>query len=155
MNSDTPQEKTIALEKAANKNQKPKTQKFFKNKNNNKNNILETSKPLAEVAGENINKTKTNGKKTVTSSEENKKETKNKTKTSDNKRKEKVKNKKPNMWAWPIKVFFFSLVLTLIFSLASEFLLSSAGLAVSILIILFLIFERHIVEGVTMSGIKG
>lgn len=59
----------------------------------------------------------------------------------DDKKKPKVKakGKGTNIWVWPIKIFFLALVLSLAFGVLSEFILSGAGLVVSIILILFLL----------------
>lgn len=42
-------------------------------------------------------------------------------------------------WVWPIKIFFLSLALSLVFSIGSEFLMSKSGVVISALIIVVLI----------------
>lgn len=51
-----------------------------------------------------------------------------------------AKKKKPNRWAWPIKILVVTLFLSLAFSVLSEFILDKVGIVVSILIILVLWF---------------
>ncbi len=47
---------------------------------------------------------------------------------------------------WPLKIFVLSLTLTLIFSIASEYIISAPGLMLSIFIILFLIIVNVLVD---------
>ncbi len=49
-----------------------------------------------------------------------------------------VKKKKQSRWAWPIKILVITLFLSLAISVASEFVLGNAGIAISIVIILLL-----------------
>lgn len=58
-----------------------------------------------------------------------------------NKEKKKVKSltKSTKWWIWPVKIFFLSFALSLVFSIGSEFLMSATGIIVSSLIILLLI----------------
>jgi hypothetical protein len=54
--------------------------------------------------------------------------------------------KKGLSWRWPIKIFFITLVLSLIFSISSELLLTGTGIAISISIIVFLLFVSVIFD---------
>ena len=60
---------------------------------------------------------------------------------SKNKTKKKVKlqNTKTSIWAWPIKIFFLAVALSLLFSISSDLLMSSAGIILSVVCILFFI----------------
>lgn len=49
-----------------------------------------------------------------------------------------VKKKKQSRWNWPIKILVIALFLSLTISVLSEFVLGKVGVAVSVLIILFL-----------------
>ena len=64
-----------------------------------------------------------------------------------------VKPKKIS-WAWPLKIFFITLILSLIFSISSEFLLSGTGIIVSVIIIvvLLLISVAFDMLGVAMAS---
>ena len=55
------------------------------------------------------------------------------------KKKVKVNSYTPKWWVWPVKIFFLSLALSLIFSIGSEFVLSSTGIIISSVIIVLLI----------------
>ena len=50
------------------------------------------------------------------------------------------KSKKQNPWLWPIIVLILSITLSLLFSMASEFVLSGSALIVAIIVILVFIF---------------
>jgi hypothetical protein len=50
-----------------------------------------------------------------------------------------TKNKKSITWLWPIKIFFITLILSLVFSVSSEVILTGAGLTISIGIIVVLL----------------
>ena len=54
-------------------------------------------------------------------------------------KKVKVMAKNSKWWLWPVKIFFLSLALSLVFGIGSEFLMSLTGIVVSSLIILLLI----------------
>ena len=49
-----------------------------------------------------------------------------------------AKKKKPSRWVWPVKILVITLFLSLAFSVMSEFVLDSVGIAVSVVIILLL-----------------
>ncbi len=51
-----------------------------------------------------------------------------------------AKKKSPAWWVWPIKILVITIFLSLAFSVLSEFVLSSVGIAISILIIVLLLF---------------
>lgn len=59
--------------------------------------------------------------------------------SSQNKKKVKVAAKGQKWWAWPVKIFFLSLALSLVFSIGSEYLMSASGIVISSLIIFVLI----------------
>lgn len=50
-----------------------------------------------------------------------------------------IKKKKPSWFLWPIKILVITIFLSLAFSSLSELILSGAGIAISILIIIFLL----------------
>ena len=47
--------------------------------------------------------------------------------------------RKESVWVWPIKIFFLALALSLLFSIASEFLVSRVGVVLSLFCIFFFI----------------
>ena len=54
--------------------------------------------------------------------------------------KKKIKTtKNSKWWVWPIKIFFLSLALSLIFGIGSEFVMSATGIVVSSIIIVLLV----------------
>ena len=56
-----------------------------------------------------------------------------------NKKKVKATAKTQKWWMWPVKIFFLSLALSLVFSIGSEFVMSASGIIISSLIIVVLI----------------
>ena len=56
-----------------------------------------------------------------------------------NKKKVKATAKTQKWWLWPVKIFFLSLALSLVFSIGSEFVMSASGIIISSLIIIVLI----------------
>lgn len=54
--------------------------------------------------------------------------------------KHKKKKNKKSFWKWPLTVLFLTLILSTVFSLGSELILSSAGIAISIVLLLIFIF---------------
>lgn len=55
------------------------------------------------------------------------------------KKRVRVASKNSKWWLWPVKIFFLSLALSLVFSIGSEFLMSASGIVISSLIIVLLI----------------
>ncbi len=56
-----------------------------------------------------------------------------------NKKKEKTHIIENHWWVWPIKIFFLAMALSLLFSIASELLMSRAGIIISIVCVLFFV----------------
>ena len=54
-------------------------------------------------------------------------------------KKVKVNSKISKWWLWPVKIFFLSLALSLVFSIGSEFVMSASGIIISSIIIILLI----------------
>lgn len=72
------------------------------------------------------------------------------------KNKKTVKKLGQSFWSWPIKIFLLAFALSLFFGITSEFLLSGAGVIVSILLILILIAVAVITDmiGVAVTACK-
>ena len=72
------------------------------------------------------------------------------------KKKKTVKKLSESYWVWPVKIFLLAFALSLFFGVTSEFLLSGAGLAVSIILITILIGVAVITDmiGVAVTACK-
>ena len=70
------------------------------------------------------------------------------------KSKQKVKSqkKKQSMWAWPIKILIFTIVMSFSVTVFSEFMLTSAGLVVSILILVPLLIVSVLSDMIGVAG---
>ena len=55
----------------------------------------------------------------------------------DHKKKVKITSKNSVWWILPVKIFFLSIALSLIFSIGSEFIMSATGIILSTIIIFF------------------
>ncbi len=62
-----------------------------------------------------------------------------KTEEKSKKKKVKIQAKKDKWWVWPIKIFFLAVALSLSFSILSELVMSSTGIVLAIICIIFFI----------------
>lgn len=54
-------------------------------------------------------------------------------------------------WVWPLKVFILSISLSIVFTIASEYLMSVTGLVISILVVLFLVVISVLFDAIGVS----